>query len=177
MRDTNKINLITASKHITRQWRTGAQSLSDLKNGISIWKDCPNPDIVLACCGDTPTLECIKAIELLPHVKIRLVNILELNKVAEMKDIFTHDKPVVFVHHGYVNIIKALVAGHNRPERFTVLGYREEGAITTGFDMRALNGIDRFTIANTISPNKEFTQKLKAHKAYITEYGVDPEWV
>jgi xylulose-5-phosphate/fructose-6-phosphate phosphoketolase len=181
MKDTNKLNLITASKHASIQWRTGEQAMNDVKNGISVWQECKNPDVVLACCGDTPTLECVKAVKILhdknPELKIRLVNVIDLGTVATNTDIFTHDRPVVFVHHGYVNIIKALVSGHKNPDRFTVLGYREEGAITTGFDMRVLNKIDRYHIANIISPDEEYTQKLREHKAYIAEFGVDPDWI
>ncbi len=198
MNQENIINLITASKHPSYQWRSGEQAESDIKNGISVWQEQENPDIVLACLGDTPTLECMAAMKImkdkLPDVKVRLVNVLDLGKLggrsdslndAEYQAIFTNDKPVVFVSHTYKNIILALTSPRPNSKLYSVLAYSEEGAITTGFDMRVLNGIDRFNIIKTISNNtvkddslvKEMDAKLKEHRAYIKEYGVDPDWV
>jgi xylulose-5-phosphate/fructose-6-phosphate phosphoketolase len=187
MRDTNKINLITASKHPTLQWRTGIQAAADAAAGISVWDDAENPDVVLASCGDTPTLECVMSMKIIkekfPELKVRFVNVIDLGKLGTLTDkeyekIFTNNKPVVFIHHGYVNIIKALSAFRPNANLWTVAGYREEGAITTDFDMRVLNGIDRFHIVQYITgENTEMQDKLKKHKQYIAEYGINPTWL
>ena len=198
MQDTNKINLITASKHPSRQWRTGAQALADVQAGISIWHDVVDPDVVLACMGDTPTVECMAAMKILqsqyPQLKVRLVNVIDAGILGGREDsldanayarIFTNDKPVVFVSHTYRNLILALTAHRPNSHSYTVKGYRECGAITTGFDMRVLNGIDRFDIVKDIitatNPNPTLTalmdEQLKQHRAYILEHGIDPDWV
>ncbi len=198
MQDTNKINLITASKHPTRQWRTGAQALADVKAGISIWQDVADPDVVLACMGDTPTVECLAALKILqtqlPQLKVRFVNVIDAGKLggrddsltaAEYARIFTNDKPVVFVTHTYRNLIKALTADRPNNHRYTIKGYCENGAITTGFDMRVLNEIDRFHLVKDVlaatTPNPTLAAamdaQLQQHRAYILQYGVDPDWV
>ena len=198
MQDTNKINLITASKHPTRQWRTGEQALADVKAGISIWYDAPNPDVVLTCMGDTPTNECLAAYKILqaqaPQLKVRLVNVIDAGILGGREDsldtdayarIFTNDKPVVFISHTYRNLILALTAHRPNSHSYTVKGYRECGAITTGFDMRVLNEIDRFHIVkdiiNATQPNAtlsaEMDNQLENHRAYILQHGVDPDWV
>jgi xylulose-5-phosphate/fructose-6-phosphate phosphoketolase len=208
--DPHKINIITASKHPSRQWLTGADALRVVAEGISVWNltetcsPADEPDIVLSCCGDTPTLECIAALRIIkerfPALKIRLVNVIDLGKMngredsltdAEYERIFTNDKPVVFVHHAYPNIIKALVSGRPNADRYIFAGYNEVGEITTGFDMRALNSIDRFHIACDLarlaqmrySPDEinaavsEFRSKLAQHTDYIAENGADPDWI
>ena len=198
LQDTNKINLITASKHPSRQWRTGAQAIADVKAGISIWQDVANPDIVLACMGDTPTVECLAAYKILqtqyPQLKVRLVNVIDAGILGGRADsldanayarIFTNDKPVVFVTHTYSNLILALTAHRPNSQAYTIKGYCECGAITTGFDMRVLNGIDRFHIVKDIiaatAPHPELTatmdNALAQHRAYILQHGIDPDWV
>ena len=198
VKDTNKINLITASKHPSRQWRTGAQALADVKAGISIWHDVPDPDVVLACMGDTPTVECMAAFKILqtncPQLKVRLVNVIDAGILGGRTDsldataysrIFTNDKPVVFVTHTYRNLIRALTADRPNNHRYTVKGYQECGAITTGFDMRVLNEIDRFHIVKDIlaatTPNPTLAaamdEQLQQHRAYILQHGVDPDYV
>lgn len=198
LHDTNKINLITASKHPTHVWRTGAQALADVQAGISIWHDEPNPDVVLACMGDTPTIECLAAWKILqqqmPNLKVRLVNVIDAGILGGRDDslsatdyarYFTNDKPVVFVTHTYRNLIYALT--HNRPNShdYTVKGYHENGAITTAFDMRVLNKIDRCHIVKDVldatNPNQALAsamdEMLKQHHAFILDNGVDPDWV
>ena len=198
MRATNRINVVTASKHPSRQWRTGSQALADVKKGISVWQDVKDPDLVLATLGDTPTVEGMAALKLLkeylPQLKVRLVNIIDLGKLggrddsltaAEYAKIFTNDRPVIFVSHTYENIILALTAKRPNSHLYTVLGYHENGAITTAFDMRVMNGIDRFHIVkhavNATTKNqkviKAMDAKLKEHHDYIIEHGVDPEWL
>ncbi len=198
LHDTNKINLITASKHPTHGWRTGTQALADVQQGISIWFDVPDPNVVLACMGDTPTTECMAAYKILqqnlPNLKIRLVNVIDAGilggrddslNATEYARYFTNDKPVVFVTHTYRNLIYALV--HDRPnaQRYTVAGYHENGAITTAFDMRVLNQIDRCHIVqnvlNATTPNPALSRamdaQLQQHRAYILAHGIDPDWV
>ena len=198
MHDTNKINLITASKHPTHGWRTGAQALADVKAGISIWYDEPNPDVVLACMGDTPTTECMAAYKILktqmPNLKVRFVNVIDAGILGGRADslndqdyarYFTNDKPVIFVTHTYRNLIYSLIVKRPNSHRYTVKGYHENGAITTAFDMRVLNEIDRCHIVqdvlNATTPNAQLAnameQQLQQHRAYILEYGVDPDWV
>lgn len=198
MQDTNKINLITASKHPTRQWRTGTQALADVQAGLSIWQDVTDPDVVLAAMGDTPTIECLAALKILhtqlPQLKIRFVNVIDAGKLGGRTDslddttyarIFTNDKPVVFVSHTYQNLIYALTARRPNSHHYTVKGYCERGAITTSFDMRVMNEIDRFHIVKDIltvtKPNPTLSQsmdtQLQQHRAYILEHGVDPDWV
>lgn len=198
MHDTNKINLITAAKHPAHGWRTGAQAIADVQAGISIWYDEPNPDIVLACMGDTPTTEAMAALKIiktqLPNLKIRFVNVIDAGILSGRADslndttyarYFTNDKPVVFVTHTYRNLIYSLIVKRPNSHLYTVKGYHENGAITTAFDMRVLNEIDRFHIVkdilNATTPNPTIAaamdEQLKQHRAYILEHGVDPDWV
>ena len=194
LRSTNCINLITASKHPSRQWRTVAQAQADVAAGLSIWADEPNPDLVLVAIGDTPTIECLAALKLirtqLPNLRVRLVNVIDLGKLstlsaADYAHYFTNNKPVLVVSHTYPNLIYALVHARPNAPRYHVLGYQEHGAITTAFDMRVLNGIDRFHIVqavlNMTTPNPTVAQTmdqwLQKHRAYIREHGVDPDWV
>ena len=198
LHDTNKINLITASKHPTHGWRTGAQAIADVKAGISIWHDVDQPDVVLACMGDTPTTECMAAMKILtsqmPQLKVRLVNVIDTGILGGRTDslddtayarYFTNDKPVVFVTHTYRNLIYGLIAKRPNSHRYTVHGYQENGAITTAFDMRVLNQIDRCHIVQAVisatTPNPTLfaamDTQLQQHRAYILEHGVDPDWV
>lgn len=198
LHDTNKVNMVTASKHPSRQWRTGAQAVADVKAGISIWHDVPNPDVVIATLGDVPTVEGLAALKILqqqlPNLKVRFVNVIDLGILAGRNDsltdaayarYFTTDKPVIFITHTYRNIILALTAKRPNNHLFTVLGYRECGAITTAFDMRVLNEIDRFHIVQAVNRatirnaalDQAMTAQLKEHRAHILEHGVDPDWV
>jgi xylulose-5-phosphate/fructose-6-phosphate phosphoketolase len=210
VQDPHKINIITASKHPSRQWLTGTDALRVVAEGISIWnlyetcQPTDDPDVVLACCGDTPTLECIAALriakEQFPNLKIRLVNVIDLGKMngredsltaTEYERLFTNDRPVIFVHHGYPNIIRALVANRPNVGQYIFAGYNEVGEITTGFDMRALNAIDRYHIACLLAgfahpyysgeaiaaATLNFQSKLAEHTEYIAENGTDPDWI
>ena len=148
--------------------------------------------------GDTPTVECMAAMKILqsqcPQLKVRLVNVIDAGILGGRDDsldadayahFFTKDKPVVFVSHTYRNLILALTAHRPNSHSYIVKGYRECGAITTGFDMRVLNGIDRFDIVKDVimATNQNPTlstlmdEQLKKHRAYILEHGVDPDWV
>lgn len=205
----NYINVIVASKHDRPQWLTMDEAIKHCTKGVSIWKfasndDYTEPDIVLACCGDTPTLEILAATSILrnnfPNLKIRVVNVVDLMKLEsnnkhphgltdeEYDNIFTKDKPILFAFHGYPNLIHQLTYNrHNR--NLHVRGYLEEGTITTPFDMRVQNKIDRY---NLVISALEYLPKLGdsrstlinyckdkliEHKEYIHEYGIDMEEV
>ena len=201
----DKINVITASKHPRYQWLNMTQAKKLVEDGIgrldfACLNDSDNPDIVLACSGDTPTLEVIALTTLikdyLPKLNVRVVNVLSLFRLmsarknpdgltgVEFDYIFTKDKPVIFNFHGYADQIKGMIYDRNN-KNFNVFGYKEEGTITTPFDMRVRNEIDRYhlmkVVANSvkIAPAtrqkilKDMDKKLEEHNKYIVEWGVD----
>ena len=158
------------------------------------------PDLVLACCGDTPTLETLAAVKLLKHylpkLNVRFVNVVDLMKLIsseshphgltneEYDELFTKDKPIIFAFHGYPQLIHQLTYNRHNTN-IHVAGYREEGTITTPFDMRVRNHLDRYHLVlkalryldidkNTkTNIEKELNDKLAKHYDYIREYGVD----
>lgn len=182
----NYINVVIASKHKRPQWLTMEEAIEHCKKGIDIFKwastnNGKNPDIVLACAGDTPTVEVLAAVsilkEKLPKLKVRVVNVVDLMKLEshekhphgltdeEYNEIFTTDKPIVFAFHGYPNVIHELT--YNRVNRdLHVRGYNEEGTITTPFDMRVQNKIDRFHLILDVI---KYVPKLKKEKE-LKEY-------
>ena len=201
----NLINVITASKHPSYQWLNIKQAKEHVEKGISVWDwasqgDTKNPDIILACAGDTPTIEALAAMtmakEYMPELNIRFVNVVNLMRLTpnylhpngltkkEFEDIFTTDKPVIFNFHGYAGLVQDLIYERIN-ENFHVNGYKEEGTITTSFDMRVRNNIDRCHLLmqmadlSNISEERKLQIKddmqklLKKHKDYIQEYGVD----
>lgn len=203
----NYINVIVASKHPRPQWLTMDEAINHCTQGIGIWNWASSdlnskPDIVMACCGDTPTLEVLAATKLLkeyyPKLKIRVVNVVDLMRLQsnlehphglsdeEYDKIFTTDTPIIFAFHGYPNLIHQLTyKRHNK--NLHVHGYKEEGTITTPFDMRVQNEIDRFHLAmdalkyidnledNGSTLYQVCKDKLVSHKQYIREYGQDLE--
>ena len=199
LKTQNKVNAIVASKHERPQWLSMEDAVKHFNNGISIWSWASDkePDIILACAGETPTLEVLAAKTILkkyiPNLKVRVINVVNLMKLdkrsidglteEEYNYIFKENIPVIFVFHGYPNLIESLTS--TRTKHFDrVLGYIEEGSITTPFDMRVQNGIDRFNIcleALKYIPNTfdkfELTnyciKELIKHKEYIKEYGKD----
>ena len=199
LKTQNKVNAIVASKHERPQWLSMEDAVKHFNNGISIWSWASDkePDIILACAGETPTLEVLAAKTILkkyiPNLKVRVINVVNLMKLdkrsidglteEEYNYIFKENIPVIFVFHGYPNLIESLTS--TRTKHFDrVLGYIEEGSITTPFDMRVQNGIDRFNIcleALKYIPNTfdkfELTnyciKELIKHKEYIREYGKD----
>ena len=207
IKSKNYVNAIVASKHPSCQWLTMEQAVKHCTQGIGIWEwasnDCgEEPDVVMACCGDTPTLEIMAAVTILrdemPKLKIRVVNVVDLFKLesdhkhphglsdAEYDAIFTKDKPVIFAFHGYPTLIHELTYGrHNH--NVSVHGYQEEGTITTPFDMRVQNQIDRFNLVKDAIMHlpqlgnkgsyliQKMNDKLVEHKQYIAEYGQDLE--
>ena len=209
IKSKNYVNVIVASKHPSHQWLTMEQAVKHCTQGVSIWEWASNdqgeePDIVMACCGDTPTLEALAATtilrENLPELKIRFVNVVDLMKLesherhphgltdADFNALFTKDKPVIFAFHGYPTLVHDLTYGRaNR--NIHVYGYHEEGTITTPFDMRVQNKIDRFDLVKSAlkylpqlgNRGSFLTQKMNdilvEHKAHISEYGEDLEIV
>lgn len=201
----NYINVVVASKHESLQWLSMDEAKEHCKKGLSIFgwasNKPSNPDVVLASCGDTPNLEVIAAAKILkeytPHVKTRVVNVIDLMRLQsntthphgltdnEFNKYFTKDKPVIFAFHGYPNLIHELTYKRDNRE-FHVHGYIEEGTITTPFDMRVQNKIDRFNLVIDALRYVEETEevrltrnlmikKLKEHNMYIKEEGIDLE--
>ena len=205
----NYVNVIVASKHPRPQWLTKAEAKAHCTRGLGIWEfasndDNGNPDVVLACCGETPTMEVIAAVDILRNtvkgIKIRVVNVVDLMKLQspdthphgmsddEYDAIFTKNKPIIFNFHGYPSLIHQLT--YKRTNRnLHVHGYKEEGTITTTFDIRAQNEIDRFSIVKAVLreiPRYKSTSQvlidwcddmLRKHREYIAEYGEDMPYI
>ena len=207
MQTRHKINVIVSSKHPRQQWLTMDEAIKHCKQGIGIWNFASNdqneePDIILACCGDTPTLEALAATSIinkyLPDIKIRFINVVDLMKLQsknintnglsdeDFNLLFTKDKPIIFVYHGYHALIKQLLFEREN-KNINIKGYKEEGSITTPFDMRVQNEIDRFNITKEIIKKlpqlgnkgahliKLMDDKLIEHKEYIKKHGIDLE--
>ena len=206
LKSTNKINVIVASKHPSYQWLTLDEAIVHCSKGLGIWNFASNDkeytDIVIATCGDTPTIEGLAATsilrEYLPKLKIRFINIVDLMRLEdkvvnphgisddEYDLLFTKDKPIIFVYHGYPGLIKNFLFNrHNH--NIHIAGYIEEGSITTSFDMRVRNKIDRYHLvmqAVKMLPNlgndgtylyEIMQEKLIKHTNYIKKYGIDME--
>lgn len=206
LRSRNYINIIVAGKQPSPQWLNMDQAAKHCSTGISIWQWASNdedgePDVVMACAGDVPTLETLAAVDILrkqlPDLKIRVVNIVDLMTLQpstehphglsdrEFDSIFTKDKPIIFAYHGYPWLIHRLTYRRNGHENLHVRGYKEEGTTTTPFDMVVLNQLDRFNLAKDVLDRvprleykaariKQFLRdKLVDHKEYITQYGED----
>lgn len=205
IRSRNYVNVLVTSKHPRPQWLTMEQAIRHCTQGIGIWQWAGNdagqePDVVMACCGDTPTLETLAAVTILrqymPEIKIRVVNVVDLMKLQPASEhphglsdtdydaLFTKDKPIIFAFHGYPTLIHELTyRRHNR--KLHVRGYKEEGTITTPFDMRVQNDIDRFHLVMDVVNRlpqlgnrgafliQMMQDKLIAHRQYIREFGVD----
>lgn len=205
----NYINVIVASKHMRPQWLTMEEAKEHCAKGLSKWEFASNDnkgtDIVLVSIGDAPTLENMAAVSIirsyLPDIKIRFINVVDLMKLepstkhphgltnTEYNKLFTKDKPIIFNYHGYPTLIHELTYEREN-KNISVHGYIEEGTITTAFDMRVKNEIDRYHIVIDIINHldiaktregkkiiKLMEEKLKYHESYIREYGIDMEEV
>ena len=205
----NYINVIVASKHMRPQWLTMEEAKEHCAKGLSKWEFASNDnkgtDIVLVSIGDAPTLENMAAVSIirnyLADIKIRFINVVDLMKLepstkhphgltnTEYNKLFTKDKPIIFNYHGYPTLIHELTYEREN-KNISVHGYIEEGTITTAFDMRVKNEIDRYHIVIDIINNldiaktregkkiiKLMEEKLKYHESYIREYGIDMEEV
>jgi xylulose-5-phosphate/fructose-6-phosphate phosphoketolase len=206
LRSRNYVNVIVAGKQPAPQWLTMDQAIKHCTTGIGIWDWASNdrggePDVVMACCGDVPTLETLAAVELmrqyLPKLKIRVVNVVDLVKLQPPSEhphglsdwdfdlLFTKDKPVIFAFHGYPWLIHRLTYKRSNHANMHVRGYKEEGTTSTPFDMVVMNDLDRFHLfADVIDrlpqlgpeaayAKQAIAQKLIAHKQYIAEHGDD----
>jgi len=206
IRSRNYVNVIVASKHPRPQWLTMEEAVNHCTQGIGIWDWASNdqgsePDIVFACAGETPTLEALAAVSILrkelPDIKIRFINVVDLFKLQPSSEhphglsddeydiLFTKDKPVLFNFHGYASLVHELTYRRHNNRLMHVRGYKEEGTITTPFDVRVQNDIDRFHLvidAIKYLPElgnrgaylyQKMQNKLVEHKQYIYEKGVD----
>ena len=206
LRSRNYVNVIVAGKQPAPQWLDMDAAIAHCKAGISRWDwasndDNAEPDVVMACCGDVPTLETLAAVTLLreyaPDLRVRLVNVVDLMALqpqaehphglgdAAFDALFTLDRPVIFAFHGYPALIHKLVYKRRNHVNIHVRGYREEGTTTTPFDMVVLNNLDRYQLAldvirrvTRLSPLLEaatarYTQSIARHRHYIDEHGDD----
>jgi xylulose-5-phosphate/fructose-6-phosphate phosphoketolase len=206
LRSRDYVNVIVAGKQPALQWLDMQSAIEHCTNGLGIWDwACTDqgaePDVVMACAGDVPTLETLAAVDLLrqhfPDIKIRVVNVVDLMTIQpfsehphglsdeEFDSIFTRDKPVVFAYHGYPWLIHRLTYRRTNHGNFHVRGYKEEGTTTTPFDMTVLNDLDRFHLAGDVVDRvprlqrigghfKEFVRdKLVQHRQYICAHGDD----
>ena len=203
-RSKNYVNVVVASKHLSLEWLNKGDALNHCKEGIGrldfACNDQSGIDVVLASAGDTPNLEVLAATKLLrkfiPSIRIRVVNVIDLMKLVdnhthphgltnyEYDELFTIDRPIIFAFHGYANLIHELTYNRHNTN-LHVRGYQEEGAITTPFDMRVLNEIDRYHLALLVLKHLDHYMEgedeletyckdmLKKHKEYILEYGID----
>ncbi|MBS0203300.1 MAG: phosphoketolase family protein [Planctomycetes bacterium] len=206
LRSRNYVNVIVAGKQLAPQWLTMDEAIKHCTAGIGIWEFASNdkggdPDVVMACCGDVPTLETLAAVELLrrhvPDLKIRVVNVVDLMKLQPPKEhphglsdqeydaIFTIDKPVIFAFHGYPWLIHRLTYRRNGHKNLHVRGYKEEGSTTTPFDMVVMNDMDRFSLVNDVIDRvpklasraayakQALRDKRIEHKQHVAKYGDD----
>jgi xylulose-5-phosphate/fructose-6-phosphate phosphoketolase len=206
LRSRHYVNVVVAGKHPAPQWLSMDAAVKHCSEGIGIWQWASNdqrsePDLVMACAGDVPTLETLAAVSILrrelPELKIRVVNVVDLMKLqppsehphglsdVDFDALFTKDKPVIFAFHGYPWLIHRLTYRRHNHESLHVRGYKEEGTITTAFDMTVLNDMDRFHLAmdavtrlpqtgsRGIYLQQQLRDKLIDHKRYIDRHGQD----
>ncbi len=206
LRSYHYVNVIVAGKHPAPQWLNMDEAIEHCTRGIGIWNFASNdqeaePDVIMACSGDVPTLEILAAVSIirehLPEIKIRVINVVDLFKLekstehthgltdADYNALFTTNKPVVFAFHGYPWLVHRLTYNRANNINMHVRGYKEEGTITTSFDMTVLNEMDRFHLVIDVIDRlpqtgtkgvylKQLLQdKLIEHKRYINVYGKD----
>ena len=206
LRSWDRVNVIVAGKQPQPQWLDMPAAIRHCTQGIGIWDWASNdrggePDLVMACAGDVPTLETLAAVDFLrqhlPALKIRVINVVDLMTLEprtqhphglsdhDFDEIFTTDKPVIFAYHGYPWLIHRLVYDRANHRNFHVRGYQEEGSTTTPFDMVVRNGLDRFHLAGdaidrvpalgaaAVYVKQAIRDKLIDHKHYIAEHGTD----
>lgn len=206
LRTRHYVNVIVAGKHPSPQWLNMDEAIIHCTKGIGIWTWASNdagsePDVVMACAGDVPTLETLAAVSVLrkkiPDLKIRVVNVVDLMKLQpdsehphgltdrDFDALFTRNKPVIFAFHAYPWLIHRLTYRRANHDNIHVRGYKEEGTITTPFDMTVLNQLDRFDLVQDVVDRlpqlgdkgaylkQEMKDKLIAHKRFITTHGID----
>jgi xylulose-5-phosphate/fructose-6-phosphate phosphoketolase len=206
LRSLNRVNVVIAGKHPQPQWLDMDSAIKHCAQGIGIFDWASNdqgsePDVVMACAGDVPTLETLAAVDFLrqhfPDLKIRVINIIDLMTLQPKSEhphglsdrefdlLFTADRPVIIAYHGYPWLIHRLAYRRTNHRNFHVRGYKEEGSTTTPFDMAVRNDIDRFHLAGDVIDRvpklgaraayvvQAIRDKLIEHKRYIAEHGVD----
>ena len=206
LRSRHYVNVVIAGKHAAPQWLSMEAAVTHCTKGIGIWQWASNdqeagPDVVMACAGDVPTLETLAAVSILrqhlPGLKIRVINVVDLMKLqpatehphgltdADFDALFTKDKPIIFAFHAYPWLIHRLTYRRTNHKNLHVRGYKEEGTITTPFDMTVLNDLDRFHLVmdvidrvpqageNGAFLKQQLQRKLVEHKQYIDKYGQD----
>ncbi len=206
LRSRHYVNVVVAGKYQAPQWLSMDAAVEHCTQGIGIWQWASSdkggePDVVMACCGDVPTLETLAAVSILRHhlpdLKIRVINVVDLMKLQPSAEhphglsdkdfdaLFTKDKPIIFAFHGYPWMVHRLTYRRTNHENMHVRGYKEEGTITTTFDMTVLNDLDRFHLVQDVIDRvakfrtegaalKEYVQnKLIEHKKYIYKHGED----
>jgi xylulose-5-phosphate/fructose-6-phosphate phosphoketolase len=206
LRSRNYVNVIVAGKQPAPQWLNMDAAIKHCTAGLGIWPWASNdrggePDVVMACCGDVPTLETLAAVGLLrtlfPRLKIRVINVVNLMKLQPQREhphglsdkafdsLFTTDKPIIFAFHGYPWLIHRLTYRRTNHKNLHVRGYKEEGTTTTPFDMTVMNDLDRFHLvgdvvdrlpqlgARAAYAKQTLGEKLIEHKQYISEHGDD----
>jgi xylulose-5-phosphate/fructose-6-phosphate phosphoketolase len=206
LRSRNLVNVVVAGKQLAPQWLTMDQAIKHCTAGVGIWEWASNdkggePDVVMACAGDVPTLETLAAVDLLhrysPTLKIRVINVVDLMTLQppsehpnglsdhDFDTLFTPNKPIIFAYHGYPWLIHRLTYRRTNHHNLHVRGYKEEGTTTTPFDMCVLNDLDRFHLVSDVIDRvpqlgsraayakQAIRDKLIEHKQYIAEYGED----
>jgi xylulose-5-phosphate/fructose-6-phosphate phosphoketolase len=206
LRSRHNVNVVIAGKHPSPQWLTMERAIKHCTEGISIWNWASNDqegetDLVMGCCGDVPTLETLAAVSILrehlPSLKIRVVNVVDLMKLqpqtehphglsdSDFDDLFTQEKPVIVAFHGYPWLLHRLIYRRTNHQNFHVRGYKEEGTITTPFNMTVLNELDRFHLVieainrsnlqdnSGIYLKQKMKEKLIEHHEYINKHGED----
>ncbi len=206
LRSKNYVNVIIAGKQPAPQWLGMDAAIKHCSAGVGIWPWASNdrggaPDVVMACCGDVPTLETLAAVEMLRrhfrNLKVRVINVVDLMKLQPQSEhphglsdrefdvLFTTDKPVIFAYHGYPMLIHRLTYRRTNHRNIHVRGFKEEGTTTTPFDMTVLNDLDRFHLVSDVidrvpqlGPRAAYVRqvvrdKLTEHKRYVAEHGID----
>jgi xylulose-5-phosphate/fructose-6-phosphate phosphoketolase len=206
LRSRNYVNVVVAGKQPAPQWLTMDQAIRHNAAGLGVWDWASSdhggePDVVMACCGDVPTLETLAAVDLLrkhlPDLKVRVINVVDLMKLQPSEEhphgltgeafdaLFTTSRPIVFAFHGYPWLIHRLAYRRTNHRNLHVRGYKEVGTTTTPFDMVVLNDMDRFHLvidvidrvphlADRAAPVKEaMWGKRAAHREYVRKHGVD----
>jgi xylulose-5-phosphate/fructose-6-phosphate phosphoketolase len=203
LRSRNYINLIVAGKQPAPQWLTIDEAVAHCTTGLGIWQWASdhNPEVVMACCGDVPTMEALAAVTLLrariPDLRIRVVNVVDLMTLQptsehphgipdeEFDQVFPVGIPVIFAFHGYPWVIHRLTYRRHNHDNLHVRGYKEEGTTTTPFDMCVLNNIDRFQLTldaikrvprlkdQVAAAEQWYSEQIQRHKLYVSENGDD----